>query len=76
MPEWAQAFLIGGLAATKLPVIGGRASELGKGLIKGVLGMKAGVVNINAGVVNGGGGPPSGGRAARCLGLGLKGASS
>ena len=54
MPDWAQAFLIGGFAVTKLPVIGSIVSELGKGLIKGVLGMTAGVVNIKAGVVNGG----------------------
>ena len=58
MPGWAQAFLIGGFAATKLPVVGGLISELGKGLIKGVLGMNAGVVNINAAVVNGVGGAP------------------
>ena len=51
MPDWAQAFLIGSFAVTKLPVIGDLVSELGKGLIKGVLGMTAGVVNINAGVV-------------------------
>ena len=38
MPDWAQAFLIGGFAVTKLPVIGSIVSELGKGLIKGVLG--------------------------------------
>ena len=61
MPDWAQAFLIGGFAVTKLPVIGSIVSELGKGLIKGVLGMTAGVVNINAGVVNGPGGVPVGG---------------
>jgi len=44
--------------------VGGIVSELGKGLIRGVLGMNAGVVNINAGVVNGGGGgvPGAGGK--------------
>jgi hypothetical protein len=41
--------------------VGELVGELGKGLIKGVLGMTAGVVNINAGVVNGGGGIPGGG---------------
>ncbi len=58
MPDWAQAFLIGGFVATKLPVVGGLISELGKGLIKGVLGMTAGVVHIKAGTVVGGGGAP------------------
>ena len=75
MPDWAQAFLVGGFVATRLPVIGGLISELGKGLIKGVLGMTAGVVNINAGVVNGGGVPgvPGGKGGKGPLGLGLKG---
>jgi hypothetical protein len=35
--------------------VSGIVGELGKGLIKGVLGMTAGVVNLKAGVVNGGG---------------------
>lgn len=38
--------------------VSGIVGELGKGLIKGVLGMTAGVVNINAAVVNGAGGKP------------------
>ena len=38
--------------------VSGIVGELGKGLIKGVLGMTAGVVNINAGVVKGGGSGP------------------
>lgn len=36
--------------------IGDIVSELGKGLIKGVLGINAAVVNVNGGVVNGGAG--------------------
>lgn len=46
--------------------------ELGKGLIKGVLGMNAGVVNINAATVNGGaggGGAAGGGSAGLLAGL-------
>ena len=62
MPAWVQTLLIGGVVATKLPVIGGLVSELGKGLIKGVLGINAGVVNLKAATVVGGGGPvPAGG---------------
>lgn len=57
-PAWLQGFLITGFAANKFTggAIGSIIGELGKGLIKGVLGMNAGVVNINAGVVNGAGG--------------------
>src|SRR6185369_9637023 len=61
-PPWLQQFLAVGFVANKFTggavqdVIG----ELGKGLIKGVLGMTAGVVNINAGVVNGGVGGAAG----------------
>lgn len=78
MPEWAQTLLIGGFVATKLPVVGDLVSELGKGLIKGVLGITAGVVNIKAGAVTGGGpgvGPGGGGAktgASRVLDLASK----
>jgi hypothetical protein len=41
--------------------LGDIVGELGKGLIKGVLGMTAGVVNITAGVVKGPGGLPGSG---------------
>jgi hypothetical protein len=56
MPPWLQTAVLTGWGLNKLT--GGLVGELGKGLIKGVLGMTAGVVNINAGVVNGGGGVP------------------
>jgi TP901 family phage tail tape measure protein len=58
-PPWVQQFLAAGFVANKFTggVLGDVVGELGKGLIKGVLGMNAGVVNINAGVVNGAGGP-------------------
>ena len=63
MPDWAKQILIGGFVANKLTggAISGIVGELGKGLIKGVLGMNAAVVNINAGVVNGGGAGVPGG---------------
>jgi hypothetical protein len=56
-PPWVQAFLATGFVANKFSggLVGTAISELGKGLIKGVLGMTAGVVNINAGTVTGGG---------------------
>lgn len=62
LPPEAQATIIalGGLDKLSGGAISGIAGELGKGLIKGVLGMTAGVVNIKAGVVNGGGGGPGG----------------
>lgn len=62
--------------------VSGIVGELGKGLIKGVLGMTAGVVNINAGVVKGGGvgdlipkvgGAAAGGGAAAVAGAGIAG---
>ncbi len=57
MPDDVKALLIGMVGLNKLTggAVGSIVSELGKGLIKGVLGMNAGVVNINAGMVNGGG---------------------
>jgi hypothetical protein len=63
LPPWLKTAVITGWGVNKLT--GGLVSELGKGLIKGVLGMNAGVVNIKAGVVNGGGGvggPMGGGK--------------
>lgn len=58
MPDWVKTAVVTGWGLNKLTggALGGIVGELGKGLIKGVLGMTAGVVNINAGVVNGGGG--------------------
>jgi TP901 family phage tail tape measure protein len=55
MPGWAQAFLVGGFVATKLPIVGDILSEAAKGLIKGVLGINAGVVNVNGPVAGMGG---------------------
>lgn len=57
LPPWVQTAVLTGWGLNKLSggALGGIVGELGKGLIKGVLGMNAGVVNINAGVVNGGG---------------------
>jgi TP901 family phage tail tape measure protein len=57
-PPWLQGFLVTGFAANKFTggALAAIAGEIGKGVIKGVLGMNAGVVNINAGVVNGGAG--------------------
>lgn len=62
-PPWVQQFLAAGFVANKFTggVIGDVIGELGKGLIKGILGINAGVVNVNAGVVNGGGLPTTGG---------------
>ena len=56
MPPQVQSTIIALAGLNKLSggAIGGIVGELGKGLIKGVLGMTAGVVNINAGVVKGG----------------------
>lgn len=60
MPPWVQTAIVTGWGLNKLTggAVTGIIGEIGKGLIKGVLGMNAGVVNINAGVVNGGGGLP------------------
>ena len=70
LPPWVQTAVLTGWGLNKLSggAIGGIVGELGKGLIKGVLGMNAGVVNINAGVVNGGGG--IGGAAGTAAGVG------
>jgi tail length tape measure protein len=60
MPPWVQTAVITGWGLNKLTggALGNIVGELGKGLIKGVLGMNAGIVNINAAVVKGPGGIP------------------
>ena len=57
MPPQVQATLIGLAGLNKLSggAISGIVGELGKGLIKGVLGITAGVVHLKAGTVVGGG---------------------
>lgn len=82
MPKEVQATIIGLAALNKLSggAISGIVGELGKGLIKGVLGMTAGVVNLKAGVVKGAGGvgggaPVTGGGGAGTLMKGLAAAS-
>lgn len=59
MPPEAQAAIVAlaGLDRLSGGAITGIVGELGKGIIKGVLGMNAAVVNINAGAVNAGGVP-------------------
>lgn len=73
MPAWVQTAVITGWGLNKLSGgnLSGLIGELGKGLVKGVLGMNAGVVNINAGVVNGAGGGLPGGGTSLVPGLGL-----
>lgn len=63
MPPWVQTAVLTSWGLNKLTggALGGIVAELGKGLIKGVLGMTAGVVNLKAGVVNGGIGSGGGG---------------
>jgi len=63
LPDWVKTAVITGWGLNKLTggALGGIVGELGKGLIRGVLGINAGVVNINAGVVNGVGGVPAAG---------------
>ena len=57
LPDWVKQAVITGWGLNKLTggALGSIVSELGRGLIKGVLGINAGVVNVNGGVVNGGG---------------------
>lgn len=59
LPSWVQTAVLTGWGLNKLTggVLGELVGELGKGLIKGVLGMNAGVVHINAGTVVAPGGP-------------------
>lgn len=64
LPPWVQTAVLTGWGLNKLTggALGGIVGEVGKGLVKGVLGMSAGVVNIKAGVVQGvGGGVPGAG---------------
>lgn len=76
MPPWVQTAVLTGWGLNKLTggALGNIVGELGKGLVKGVLGMNAGVVNINAASVAGAGaagaGAASGGAGgvARALG--------
>jgi len=74
LPPWIQTAVISGWGLNKLTggALGGIVGELGKGLIRGVLGMNAGVVNINAGVVNGAGGAAGAAGAAGGLASRLK----
>lgn len=62
MPPEVQSTIIALAGLNKLSggAITGIVGELGKGLIKGVLGINAGVVNVRGAVVNGGGGLPGG----------------
>lgn len=79
LPPWIQTAVLTGWGLNKLTggALGSIVGELGKGLIKGVLGINAGVVNINAAKVIGGGGLPGGAKgglpagAAPAAGLGL-----
>jgi TP901 family phage tail tape measure protein len=66
MPPEVQGTIIALAGLNKLTggAVSGIVGELGKGLIKGVLGMNAGVVNINAAVVNGAGRIPGAAAAA------------
>lgn len=73
MPPEVQTTLIALAGLNKLSggAITGIVGELGKGLIKGVLGINAAVVNVNGGVVNGAGGKPGlGGPGAAVAGAG------
>jgi len=60
LPPWVQTAVLTGWGLNKLTggAVGGIVGELGKGLIKGVLGINAGVVNVNGAVVNAPGGVP------------------
>jgi len=64
MPAWVQTAVVGGWGLNKLTggALGDIVGELGKGLIKGVLGINAGVVNVSGKVVTGGGGVVPGGK--------------
>jgi hypothetical protein len=72
LPPWVQTAVITGWGLNKLTggALGGIVGELGKGLIKGVLGMNAAVVNLNAARING---LPVGGAAGAAGGGGLLG---
>jgi len=74
MPPEVQGTLLALAGLDKLSggAISGIVGELGKGLIKGVLGITAAVVNVNGGVVNGGGGIPGKAIPAAAAGVGWK----
>jgi hypothetical protein len=63
MPAWVQTAVLTGWGLNKLTggALSGIVGELGKGLIRGVLGLNAGVVHAKAGVVNVIGGAGAGG---------------
>jgi len=65
LPPWVQTAVITGWGLNKLTggALTGIVGELGKGLIKGVLGINAGQVNIRAASVTGAGGGVAGGTA-------------
>ena len=74
LPPWVQTAVTTGWGLNKLTggALSGIVGELGKGLIRGVLGLNAGVVHAKAGVVNvigGAGGLLAGGAAAAGFGL-------
>lgn len=72
MPEWVKIAVVSGWGLNKLTggALGSIIGEVGKGLIKGVLGMNAGVVNIKAGAVTGvGGGLPGAAGGGKVAGL-------
>jgi hypothetical protein len=58
LPAWVQTAVLTGWGLNKLTggALGGIVGELGKGLIKGVLGINAGVVHVNGPVAGGPGG--------------------
>jgi hypothetical protein len=71
LPPWVQTAVLTGWGLNKLSggLLSGVVGELGKGLVKGVLGMTAGVVHIKAGTVVGAGGvPPVAGGAGKLAG--------
>lgn len=70
LPPEVQGTIVALAGLNKLSggAIGGIVSELGRGLIKGVLGINAAVVNVNGATVNGGGGLPTAGTAAATAG--------
>jgi hypothetical protein len=71
-PEAMAAILaLGGLDKLSGGAVSSIVGELGKGLIKGVLGITAAVVNVNGGVVNGGGGGLPVAGAAGAAGVGV-----
>jgi hypothetical protein len=62
LPPWVQTAVLTGWGLNKLTggALGGIVGELGKGLIKGVLGINAGVVHVNGPVAGGPGGVTGG----------------